>query len=65
MTLGLIAIQGDSILIYRVLRNEAKPRLKSIHAALHFIAFVFVVVGLKAVFDSHNYAKTPIPNLYR
>ncbi|OQR73332.1 cytochrome b561-like [Tropilaelaps mercedesae] len=65
MTLGLIIIQGDSILIYRVLRNEAKPRLKLIHTFLHFSAFLMVVGGLKTVLDSHNYAEPkPIPNFY-
>jgi cytochrome b-561 len=45
--------------------------MKTIHAVLHATVFVFVIVALKAVFDSHNHNiddKTgqlaPIPNLY-
>ncbi|XP_003747797.1 cytochrome b561 [Galendromus occidentalis] len=64
MTLGFIIIQGDSILVYRVLRNEAKPRLKSIHALMHFATLILVSVGCKIAFDSHNLRSPPIPNLY-
>ena len=52
------------ILVYRLLRNEPKKKLKIIHAALMIVALVLASVGLKAVFDSHNYAAKPTPNLY-
>ncbi|XP_044260543.1 transmembrane ascorbate-dependent reductase CYB561 [Tribolium madens] len=64
MTTGLIFIYGQSILIYRTGRNTLKKRLKITHAFLHSMAFILAVIGLKAAFDSHNYAKPPKPNLY-
>ena len=52
-------------MLYRVLRNERKKRLKLAHAAVMLGALFFASIALKAVFDSHNLAKPkPIPNLY-
>lgn len=45
-------------------RNDRKIYIKVLHAVLHGFALVFAGVGLKAVFDSHNLADPPIPNLY-
>ncbi|GAB0099884.1 cytochrome b reductase 1 [Sergentomyia squamirostris] len=64
MTFGMIFIYGNSIMIYRGMRMTRKRTLKLFHASLHFLAFIATVVGLKAVFDSHNLATPPIPNLY-
>jgi Eukaryotic cytochrome b561 len=50
--------------VYRLLRNESKKKLKLIHATLMILALVIASIGLKAVFDSHNYAPMPVPNLY-
>lgn len=50
--------------MYRVFRNDKKIYVKVMHAALQFFALVFVAVGLKAVFDSHNLPTPPINNLY-
>jgi cytochrome b-561 len=64
MTSGLLFIYAQSMLIYRTGRNSPKKRLKIFHALLHAATFVLAVVGLKAAFDSHNYAEPPKPNLY-
>lgn len=54
-----------AMLVYRVFRNVRKLYVKILHASLHFLAIIFLVVALKAVFDSHNLAKPkPHPNLF-
>lgn len=64
MVIGMIYIYGNSALLYRVFRNERKRKLKLAHALLNAACVLTASVGLKAVFDSHNLAKQPIPNLY-
>ncbi|GAV02927.1 hypothetical protein RvY_13430 [Ramazzottius varieornatus] len=71
MILAFVFIHGNANLAYRLLRNERKIRIKVIHAGMQLLAFIFMVIALRAVFDSHNYnrnAKTlelePIPNMY-
>merc|ERR1711878_232853 len=67
MTLSLILLYGNGALIYRVIppRDEAhKLVLKCGHAAVMMLAFVIMVIGLQATFDSHNYASPPKPNMY-
>ncbi len=54
----------SGVLVYRLFRHERKKKLKLTHAAVMGVALVLAVVGLKAVFDSHNWADPPVPNLY-
>ncbi|XP_074176286.1 transmembrane ascorbate-dependent reductase CYB561 isoform X4 [Rhinolophus sinicus] len=54
MVIGLIFLQGDALLVYRVFRNEAKRTTKVLHGLLHVFAFVIALVGLVAVFDYHR-----------
>ncbi|VDO73337.1 unnamed protein product [Schistosoma margrebowiei] len=61
-----INVDGDfmicTILVYRVFRSFRKLPIKILHAVLHILAFLFGVLGIKAVFDMHN--ALLIPNLY-
>merc|ERR1712241_719465 len=68
MTISLIFLYGNGALIYRVIppRNEShKLKLKLGHAGTMLLAFILMVIGLQAAFDSHNLAKpSPKPNMY-
>lgn len=54
MVIGLIFLQGDALLVYRVFRKEAKRTTKVLHGLLHAFAFVISLVGVVAVFDYHR-----------
>merc|ERR1711913_53594 len=67
MTISLIFLYGNGALIYRIIppRNEShKLKLKLGHAGTMLLAFILMVIGLQAAFDSHNLAKPPKPNMY-
>merc|ERR1712154_348394 len=67
MTISLIFLYGNGALIYRVIpaRNEShKLKLKLGHAGIMMVAFILMVIGLQAAFDSHNLATPPKPNMY-
>jgi cytochrome b-561 len=71
MSLSLLFLNGEAIMIYRGLRSWPKWLTKFIHATLHTVSFVFMVLGLKAVWDSHDYHRddkgniSPMPNALR
>ncbi|NXE00031.1 CY561 protein, partial [Chaetorhynchus papuensis] len=62
MVLGMVFLQGDALLVYRVFRHEAKRSTKALHALLHGLALVIALVGIIAVFESHQ--TKGIPNMY-
>jgi len=70
ITLGLIFLYGNGMMLYRVFRDGKKKTLKLLHAGIMMASFIFMVVALKAAFDSHDYNKgkdgkpSPIPNMY-
>uniref|UniRef100_A0A0A9ZCA9 Cytochrome b reductase 1 n=1 Tax=Lygus hesperus TaxID=30085 RepID=A0A0A9ZCA9_LYGHE len=64
MSVGFIFLYGNSIMIYRGLRDMRKQKLKLIHAGLPVLTLLCILIAQIAVFDSHNLATPPIPNLY-
>ncbi|KAL6440610.1 hypothetical protein ACFW04_003238 [Cataglyphis niger] len=64
MTIGLVFLYANAMLIYRARRNVRKQRLKLTHAGMMLFIMLLTVIALKAVFDSHNLASPPIPNMY-
>ncbi|XP_034046893.1 cytochrome b561 [Thalassophryne amazonica] len=62
MVLGLVFLQGDAILVYRVFSNEPKRNVKLLHGIIHLSALIISIIGLVAVFDFHRVAK--IPDMY-
>ncbi|KAF1761189.1 hypothetical protein GCK72_009443 [Caenorhabditis remanei] len=57
MVMGMVFLFGESILVYRVFRNERKKFSKTLHVILHSVVLVFMLTALKAVFDYHNLHK--------
>lgn len=64
MTIGMIFLYGDAIICYRVFRKAEKKLVKTVHGIIQVTALVFAAIALKAVFDSHNLAPVPTPNMY-
>ncbi|NXG71316.1 CY561 protein, partial [Baryphthengus martii] len=57
MVLGMVFLQGDALLVYRVFRHEAKRSTKALHALLHGLALLIALLlsaGIVAVFESHR-----------
>ncbi|XP_014768447.1 transmembrane ascorbate-dependent reductase CYB561 [Octopus bimaculoides] len=64
MVIGFILINAEALLSFRVFRNQQKYCIKVLHCCMQVSSLVFAIVGIKAVFDTHNLASTPIPNMY-
>ncbi|TNM97417.1 hypothetical protein fugu_015573 [Takifugu bimaculatus] len=62
MVLGLVFLQGDAILVYRVFHNEAKRNIKILHGIIHLLALCISIIGFVAVFNFHKVSK--IPDMY-
>ncbi|XP_053234706.1 transmembrane ascorbate-dependent reductase CYB561 [Podarcis raffonei] len=62
MVIGMVFLQGDALLVYRVFRHESKRSTKILHGLLHALALVIALVGLIAVFQFHK--KQSIPDMY-
>nr|CDJ89448.1 Cytochrome b561 domain containing protein [Haemonchus contortus] len=69
MVMGMVFLYGESMLVYRVFRNERKKFSKTLHVCLHSMVLVFMIIALKAVWDSHDLHKDalgeldPLPNM--
>jgi len=64
MSIGMIFLYGDAILVYRLFKDTNKMTVKILHGLIHIAVLVFASIALKAVFDSHNKAANPVPNMY-
>ncbi|XP_045875044.1 plasma membrane ascorbate-dependent reductase CYBRD1 [Meles meles] len=64
MVTGFVFIQGIAIIVYRLpwTWKCSKLLMKSIHAGLHTVAAILVIISLVSVFDFHN--ALSIPNMY-
>ncbi|KAL3271011.1 hypothetical protein HHI36_021512 [Cryptolaemus montrouzieri] len=51
MVTGMIFLNSQSILVYRTGRNTPKFKLKLIHAVIHIVILVLVVLALRPVFN--------------
>ncbi|XP_067138563.1 lysosomal membrane ascorbate-dependent ferrireductase CYB561A3-like isoform X1 [Centruroides vittatus] len=59
-----VYLYGNGMLIYRLIKRYSNIKKKIIHAVHFMLCFIFVVIALKAVFDSHDLAKIPKKNMY-
>jgi len=70
MLASLVFLSANGILVYRGFRTGRKYSLKLVHAGVQIVSFILMVVGLVAVFQSHNLKTdadgnpTPTPNMY-
>ncbi|KAM6459421.1 transmembrane ascorbate-dependent reductase CYB561 isoform 1-T5 [Liasis olivaceus] len=62
MVIGMVFLQGDALLVYRVFRNESKRSTKILHGLIHVLALIIALVGLIAVFQYHK--KQGFPDMY-
>lgn len=64
MTISLIFLYGNSIFIYRSLRQKRNKKMMLFHGIVNACAFILFAFALQAVFDSHNLDQPIKPNLY-
>lgn len=64
MSIDANIVTFSAIILYRGLRYARKKNLKLSHASLFGIIIIFLILASIAVFNSHNLADPPIPNLY-
>ncbi|XP_075209877.1 transmembrane ascorbate-dependent reductase CYB561 isoform X2 [Lycorma delicatula] len=62
MTIGMVYLFANSIMIYRSLRNKRKKQLKLLHAGIHTVIVLFILIAQIAVISFHN--ALDIPNFY-
>ena len=49
MAMGLIFLNGEAILVFRVFRKERKRFTKLLHISIHSIAIFFALIALKGI----------------
>ncbi|CAG0883136.1 unnamed protein product [Darwinula stevensoni] len=64
MIAGFIFFMGHALLVYRSCRCCKRIYNKLVHTIFHLCALPCIAVAVITVFDSHNLASPPIPNLY-
>ncbi|XP_028396994.1 cytochrome b561-like [Dendronephthya gigantea] len=55
MVIGLVFLNAEAMISYRVFRYESKVVVKTVHLCLQTASFIFVVVSLLAVFSHHDH----------
>ena len=68
MVLAYVVCMSEAILAYKApissMLIPLRWQRKLIHAVMHTLAAIFIVMGLYSAFQSHNLAVPPIPNMY-
>uniref|UniRef100_A0A915DNE0 Cytochrome b561 domain-containing protein n=1 Tax=Ditylenchus dipsaci TaxID=166011 RepID=A0A915DNE0_9BILA len=54
MSTALLFINGEAILMYRGFRFQRKVYTKTIHASIQACGVILMLLGLKAVYDTHS-----------
>ncbi|XP_028396829.1 cytochrome b561-like [Dendronephthya gigantea] len=55
MIVSMIFLNSEAMIVFRVFSEWNRFKLKLLHMSIQVIAFAFGTVGLKAVFDFHNF----------
>jgi len=70
MTMGMLVCFSNAAISYRSFSALSRPSRKLLHGTLNFLAWVFLVIGLRAVFRFHDEKlgpdgqPAPIKNMY-